>query len=293
MDRKDDHSVTFPEIDAAAQTPAGQTRLKRQLAEQAIAHASAARWTDAAETNRRLLELGPDSESENRLAKALWELGELGAAREHYQKALALDPTNRIAERNIDRLKVLLVDAGEKTVAARAGSKAPVSIFVEETGKTGFAHLTNLARSTELAQVNPGDLVELTPEGNRLIAISNGVRIGVVEPRVAARLLKLMADGNKYLAGVTSLGDKDVRLIIREVFQDPRNYGKVSFPTAAKSTDLRPYTKGTLVREEEELEDDLEDDIEDEEIENLERVLPPEETTDEAFVEETDELEEP
>ena len=292
MDRKDDLSVTFPEIDAAAQTPAGQTRLKRQLAEQAIAQATAAEWADAAETNRRLLELGADSEAENRLAKALWELGELASAREHYQKALALDPTNRIAERNIDRLKVLLVEAGEKTVPAKDGSKAPVSIFVEETGKTGFAHLTNLARSGELAQVNPGDAVELTPEGNRLIAISNGMRIGIVEPRVAARLLKLMADGNKYLAGVTSLGDKDVRLIIREVFQDPRNYGKVAFPTAAKSTDLRPYTKGTLVREDEDLEDDLEDDIEDEEIENLDRVLPPEETTDEAFVEETDELEE-
>jgi tetratricopeptide (TPR) repeat protein len=284
--------VTFPEIDAAAQTPAGQTRLKRQLAEQAIAQATAAQWADAAETNQKLLELSADSEAENRLAKALWELGELATAREHYQKALALDPTNRIAERNIDRLKVLLVEAGEKTVPAKEGSKAPVSIFVEETGKTGFAHLTNLARPAELAQVNPGDAVELTPEGNRLIAISNGVRIGVVEPRVAARLLKLIADGNKYLAGVTSLGDRDVRLILREVFQDPRNYGKVSFPTAAKSTDLRPYTKGTLVREDEDLEDDLEDDIEDEEIENLDRVLPPEETTDEAFVEETDELEE-
>ncbi len=291
MDRKDDLHVTFPEIDAAAQTPAGQTRLKRQLAELAIAQATAAQWADAAETNRRLLELAPDSESENRLAKALWEMGELGDAREHYQKALAIDPTNRIAERNIDRLKVLIVEAGEKTVAAKPGSKAPVSIFVEETGKTGFAHLTNLARPAELAQVNPGDSVELTPEGNRLIAISNGVRIGVVEPRVAARLLKLMADGNKYLAGVTSLGDRDVRLIIREVYQDPRNYGKVSFPTAAKSTDLRPYTKGTLVREDEDLEEDLEDDIEDEEIENLDRVLPPQETTDEAFVEETDELE--
>src|SRR3954449_3728537 len=144
--------VTFPEIDAAAQTPAGQTRLKRQLAEQAIAHATAANWADAAETNRRLLELGADSEAENRLAKALWELGELGSAREHYQKALALDPTNRIAERNIDRLKVLLVEAGEKTVPAKEGSKAPVSIFVEETGKTGLAHLTNLARPAPLAQ---------------------------------------------------------------------------------------------------------------------------------------------
>lgn len=285
--------MTFPEIEANAQSPVGQTRLKRQLADQAIAQASAAQWADAAETNRRLLELGSDVEAENRLAKALWELGELAAAREHYQKALALDPTNRIAERNIERLKVLLIEAGEKTVPANPGSKAPVSIFVEETGKTGFAHLTNLARPAELAQVNPGDLVELVPEANRLIAISNGVRIGVVEPRVAARLLKLLADGNKYLAGVTSLGDRDVRLIIREVFQDPRNYGKVSFPTAAKSTDLRPYTKGTLVREDEELEEDLEDDVEDEEIENLERVLPPEETTDEAFEEETDELDEP
>lgn len=293
MDRKDDLHVTFPETDAAAQTPAGQTRLKRQLAEQAIAQATAADWAEAAETNKRLLEMGPDSESENRLAKALWELGELGSAREHYQKALALDPTNRIAERNIDRLKVLLVEAGEKTVPANPGSKAPVNIFVEETGKTGFAHLTDLARPAELAQVNPGDAVELIPEANRLVAISNGVRIGIVEPRVAARLIKLIADGNKYLAGVTSLGDKDVRLIIREVFQDPRNYGKVSFPTAAKSSDLRPYTKGTLLREDEELEDDLEDDIEDEEIENLDRVLPPEETTDEAFEEETDEIEEP
>ena len=111
--------MTFPEIDAAAQTPANQTRLKRQLVEQAIAQASAADWGEAAETNKRLLELGPDSEAENRLAKALWEQGELGSAREHYQKALALDPTNRIAERNIDRLKVLMVEAGEKTVAAR------------------------------------------------------------------------------------------------------------------------------------------------------------------------------
>jgi hypothetical protein len=291
--RKDDRLVTFPDTETTAQSPVNLTRQKRQLADQAIAQASAAQWAEAAATNRRILELGPDAEAENRLAKSLWELGELKAAREHYQTALALDPTNRIAERNIDRLKVLMVAAGEQTVPAQAGSKAPVSIFVEETGKTGFAFLTDLADPRQLAQVNPGDAVELTPEGNRLIAHSNGVRIGVVEPRVAARLLKLIADGNKYAAGVTSLGDKDVRIILREIFQDPTNYGKVSFPTAAKSTDLRPYTKGTLVREEMDLEEDLEDDEEDEEIEDLDRVLPPESTSDEAFEDEPDELDEP
>ena len=290
--RKDDRLVTFADIETTAQSPVNLNRQKRQLADQAIAQATAAQWTEAAATNQRLLELGPDAEAENRLAKSLWELGELGSAREHYQIALAIDPTNRIAERNIDRLKMLLVAAGEKTVPAQAGSKAPVSIFVEETGKTGFAFLTDLADPRQLAQVNPGDAVELTPDGNRLIAHSNGVRIGVVEPRVAARLLKLIADGNKYAAGVTSLGDKDVRIILREIFQDPANYGKVSFPTAAKSTDLRPYTKGTLLREEMDLEDE-DDDDDDDEIEDLDRALPPDSTTDEAFEDEPDELDEP
>lgn len=284
--------MTFPDLENPAPSPITQTRMKRQFAEQAIAQAAAADWKAAVETNEKLLDLGPDAEAENRLAKSLWELGELGSAREHYQTALALDPTNRIAERNIDRLKVLMVTAGEKTVAAQAGSKAPVSIFVEETGKTGFAFLTDLADPRQLAQVNPGDSVELVAEGARLIAHCNGMRVGTVEPRVAARLLKLIVDGNKYAAGVTSLGDKDVRIIIREVFQDPRNYGKVSFPTAANLTDLRPYTKGTLIREEMDLEADLEDDDEDDEISDLDRALPADVTTDEAFEDEADDLDE-
>jgi hypothetical protein len=118
--------------------------------------------------------------------------------------------------------------------------------------------------------------------------MSNGWHIGYVEPRVAARLLKLIADGNKYTAGVTSIGERDVRIIIRETYQDPANYGKVSFPTAAKVSDLRPYTKGTLVREEMDLEEELELDDEDEEIEDIGHVVPEDLTSDEAFIAEED-----
>ncbi len=259
------------------------SRQKRQLVDQAIDAARRADWTAAAEINQKILEMGPDSAAENRAAKAYWEQGELGLAREHYQSALAIDPTNRIAERNIGRLRMLMVEAGSKTVAASPGSKAPVSIFVEETGKTGFAHLVDLAKPMDLAQVNPGDFVELEPSGPRVVAKSNGVRIGVVEPRVAARLLRLMADGNKYAAGVTSLGDEDVRIIIRETYQDPSNYGKVSFPTAAKVSDLRPYTKGTLVREEADLEDELEFDDEPDTFDDIGSILPVETHAEEGF----------
>jgi tetratricopeptide (TPR) repeat protein len=268
---------------AAVSSAMTASRLKRQLVDQAINAARQADWAAAAEANRKVLEMGPDGAAQNRLAKACWEMGELAQAREHYQSALAIDPTNRIAERNIGRLRQLMVEAGSRTVPAKPGSKAPVSLFVEETGKTGFAHLVDLASPADLAQVNPGDFVELAPDGPRVVARSNGVHIGVVEPRVAARLLRLMADGNRYAAGVTSLGDKDVRIIIREIFQDPANYGKVSFPTAAKVSDLRPYTKGTLVREESDLEEELEYDEEDESIEDIGAVLSAQTEPEEGF----------
>ena len=104
--------MTFPELEQTAPSAPSLSRIKRTLTEQAIAAATAAAWEEAAEINRKLLEYGPEAEAENRLAKSLWEMGDLAGAREHYQKALALDPTSRIAERNIDRLKVLLVEAG-------------------------------------------------------------------------------------------------------------------------------------------------------------------------------------
>ena len=47
---------------------------------------------------------------------------------------------------------------------------------------------------------------------------------------MANRLLELMANGNRYEAALTHVQDEDLRLIIRETFADPSNFGKVSFP---------------------------------------------------------------
>ena len=57
--------MTFPDIETTtAQSPVNLNRQKRQLADQAIAQATAAEWAESAATNRRLLELGlPPAES--------------------------------------------------------------------------------------------------------------------------------------------------------------------------------------------------------------------------------------
>ena len=50
--------MTFPDVETNPQSPANLTRQKRQLADQAIAQATAAEWSESAATNRKLLELG-------------------------------------------------------------------------------------------------------------------------------------------------------------------------------------------------------------------------------------------
>ncbi|HYM52000.1 MAG TPA: tetratricopeptide repeat protein [Candidatus Dormibacteraeota bacterium] len=249
-------------------------RQRRQLADAAIAQATQGEWDAAVETNQQLLELGPDTDAYNRLGKALAELGRHAEALEAYERALERDATNRIAERNVSRLRVLV--GGEAAAPDNGKSeKASAAHFIEELGKTGHARLINLAAARQLAPLSPGDAVELTLDGELLVARVGEAEIGQVEPRVGARLAKLVKGGNRYEAAITVLDREEVRIIIREVFAHPDNFGKVSFPgsTTARSGDVRPYIKGTALRYDDD-EESEEIDEEPEEVEELDTSLP-------------------
>jgi len=259
------------------------TRLRRQLAETAIAQATRGEWEAAVETNRELVELGPDVDGFNRLGKALAELGRTDEALTAYEQALERDGTNRIAQRNVERLRMVTAASGParargKAPAGKAPSeKAPATVFIEEMGKTGRARLANLAAPRALAPLSPGDALDLVVDGDSLVATSHdGVPMGTVEPRIAARLLKLIAAGNRYEAAVTTVheaGD-EVTMIIREVFTHPANFGKVSFPTLGGSAGgVRPYIKGTALRYDDD-DEEVEADEDAEEVEELDTSLP-------------------
>jgi tetratricopeptide (TPR) repeat protein len=251
------------------------TRQRRQLGEAAIAQATRGEWDAAVATNRQLLELGPDIDAYNRLGKALAELGRNAEAVEAYEQALERDATNRIAQRNVERLR-LVIDAAAKPDGKGRTEKAPATLFIEEMGKTGRARLLNLAGPRVLAPLSPGDAVELGVENDELVARVGGAGVGAVEPRIGSRLLKLMAGGNRYEAAITTINEAggELTIIIREVFTHPSNFGKVSFPTVSQSGGgVRPYMKGSALRydDDEEVE---EVDEESEEVEELDTTLP-------------------
>ena len=252
------------------------TRQRRQLAEAAIAHATRGEWEEAVIANRELLELGPDIDANNRLGKALAELGRHSEALEAYEQALERDATNRIAQRNIERLRLLMAAKRPTVNGKRRPEKAPATLFIEEMGKTGRARLINLASPRVLAPLSAGDAITLEVDGDDLVARVGKASVGSVEPRVAARLLKLIAGGNRYDAAITTIHEAggEVLIMIREVFTHPANFGKVSFPTqGASSPGIRPYMKGSAVRYDDE--DEVEEADEDsEEVEELDTTLP-------------------
>ena len=59
-----------------------------------------------------------------------------------------------------------------------------------------------------------------------------------------AKLAKL---GNRYIAAIHSLGDKETKVIVREVYQHPSQVGRPSFPLKDKQG-YRPYVRESLLR---------------------------------------------
>jgi tetratricopeptide (TPR) repeat protein len=256
-------------------------RQRRQLTDAAITHATRGEWQEAVRANEELLELGPDTDAYNRLGKALAELGRDEEALAAYRNALERDSTNRIAERNVQRLEMLLANRqagagnGNKGKSAKP-EKALAAHFIEEMGKTGHARLINLAPPRDLAPLSPGDAIDLVVvDDDQLVAKAGDTEIGQVEPRVGLRLAKLIKGGNRYEAAITVLQNDDVRIIIRETFGHPSNFNKVSFPgnAATRPGDVRPYIKGTALRYDDD-EESEELDEESEEVEELDTTLP-------------------
>jgi tetratricopeptide (TPR) repeat protein len=234
-------------------------RLRRVLPERAIALAMENRWSEAADVNRKIIELYPnDADAYNRLGKALLEMGRYRDALATYQRAVELDPNNMIAKKNVDRLAHLADKAPEPTRLPQAASQARTgeigrinpTMFIEETGKTGVTTLVNLGQAELLIEVTAGDNVELRIKENKLeVYDEDGQYVGQVEPKLAKRLIGLIETGNRYTGAVTTVSERAISIIIRETYQHPSNRGKFSFPPKALPTGAyRPYMREGALR---------------------------------------------
>jgi hypothetical protein len=236
-------------------TPSDEKQLKyrQQRSKDAIEMAMEARWQEAAEINKEILQNYPeDVDANNRLGRAYLELGKYKLSREAYQRAVALDPYNAIANRNIRRLNDLKGTAKAEVEL----DKVEPQQFIEEIGKTGVVVLEALAQKEKRAGTVAGDKAVMKVDGAKLVMESTrGEYLGTVEKKHAPRLIRLMLGGNKYSANVVKSTADGMTVMVRETYQDPSQVGKLSFPPKG-SEEFRAYGSDKLTKVEGEEEEE-------------------------------------
>ena len=222
-------------------------KVRKEKAKQAVALAMNSRWEEAVDVNRSILLDYPDGlEACNRLGKALSEIGRNREAKDAFYQALAISPSNAIAKKNLDRLTRL----ADETPRSGARNRAAPKVFIEERGKAAVTSLTNLGPSDVLAELAPALALHLEAEGSRIRVLEpSGKYVGQVQSKWTTRLIRLIKGGNKYEAAVTSVGERELTIIVREVHKDPSQANVPSFPSQAEHR-RRAYVSGTLLGQE-------------------------------------------
>lgn len=233
-------------------------RLRRRMQDLAVSLANKNEWNEAVDTNKQILELDEDPTTYNRLGKAYMEMGLYHEALDSYQQTLQMNPTNTIARRSIARIETLLSRGSENLpVKSHSHQRVDMRIFITEAGKTMVTSLLDVPRGPMLEALASGEKVELAVEGNHVLATHpEGAIIGRIEPKIGQRLSQLILGGNRYIAAVVQADSRQVRILIRETFQDPSQRSRTSFPGRLVEHEMYDYL---ATRYEYETDDLLED----------------------------------
>lgn len=225
----------------AATATKERPRTRRQLVDDARQAALDGNWTEALMINDELVErFAPDAEMYNRRGRALCQHGRYGEAFESYQEALRLDPANMIARRNLQRLETLrsrTTPQGKVDDELLMVSIPRPNVFIEEVGKTWSGELVNPTDMGTLAEISSGQQLNLAAEDDRLfVETLDGTRLGEFDTDTARRVVALMKGGNRYEIYALGVSTRSLRVILREVYRNPKQAARVSFPGKIKAT---------------------------------------------------------
>jgi hypothetical protein len=121
-----------------------------------------------------------------------------------------------------------------------------------------------------LSETSSGQQLEVVVDGERLYAATDdGTRLGEFETDTARRVIALMQGGNRYEIYALGVSATSIRVILREVYRDPEQATRVSFPGKIKATRAYLRERDILLQRDEadflDLNDEEEHDDEDDE----------------------------
>lgn len=205
--------------------------------QQAITAALDGNWKDAIRINTLLVKRDKTNiDSLNRLGFAYLKTGQLTQAKRTFQKVLALDRYNQIAQKNIKKL----VTVKKKDVIRSVRQNVSPLHFLEEPGKTKIVSCVHLTQATVLSALYSGQEVILKPKNHCIeIRDEKNTYLAALPDDISFKLLKLMKAGNTYHAVIKGTGKNILSVMLREVTRGKRFAHQPSF---VASQTYVPYT---------------------------------------------------
>ena len=203
----------------------------KTIEQEAVTLALAGQWEEAVGVNLEGIEFDPMNVGcHNRLAKAYLELSRYRDARASLKTALGIDPMNRAAIRQSNRLSML--DSKGVIRKTSGGTATNSALFISDPAVATVSELKNVAEAEVLAAISPGDKFKFDID-ETVVAVrtARGERVGTLEVRIATRLRKMIAGGNKYEILAAKLSESEVAVIVRETKRSAEQARIASFPS--------------------------------------------------------------
>jgi hypothetical protein len=193
------------------------------LSKQAIQAAQEQNWQQAVELNQQILEEDADNiHALNRLALAYMQQDHPRLARRQLKRVLELDKHNKIAQKNLKKIK------NKQTQEVNFSQGA----VIEEPGKAKNIELLRVTDAETLQNISVGQNCELDPKSKYIsINTSEGDQyLGALPEGISQRLMKLIETGNRYSCFVKTCSEESCVVHVKEKKVSPENQGVPSFP---------------------------------------------------------------
>ncbi len=192
------------------------------LGKKAIKAAKHQDWDKAVEINQSILDEDPKNiNALNRIALAYMQQDHPRLARRALKKVLELDKHNKIAQKNLKRVK-------NKETSRVKFSKGS---YIEEPGKAKNIELLRLTEEENLKDISLGQECYLDPKKTYVSVYvkDDDQYLGAIPEDISERLIKLIKTGNKYECIIQNCETNQCVVHVKEKKVSPENEGLHSF----------------------------------------------------------------
>ncbi|MCL4374287.1 tetratricopeptide repeat protein [Patescibacteria group bacterium] len=202
-----------------------------KLESQAIEAALLFDWDKAISLNKALIAVNPEDICAHlRLGFAFMQTHNWHSAKQHYFKALKLQPGHNLAMENMEKIKVLECRSQKKPPNHHPPKLDP-NLFLEIPGKTRTITLVNPGQKNILAHLSIGQEVVFKPKRRKIeIRTKEDEYVGCLPDDISKRLTYLIRANGRYVTCIKEAALNNVVVFVREEFKGYRMRNFLSFP---------------------------------------------------------------